>query len=208
MKGNHRISPPESLYDWWLVLFLRPLASDIDFSLRLLDLFGDASGVRSKRVMFIPYCTENDLASIQHHLSCELLDFPCKYLGVPISLRKLTKAQLQTFIDWLAITVCELESECVDQREPTDFGWIRAYFNASLSLYGHWPSTLGNQGYWHDQKRIIVERKKWCDGRSLHCLVTWTKVYLPRELGRPGISNLQNLGWVHQAKMAMAEKKS
>lgn len=106
------------------------------------------------------------------------------------------------------LTVCELESEFVDQREPTDFGWIRAYFNASLSLMAIDLFTLGNQGYWHDQKRIIVERKKWCDGRSLHCLVTWTKVYLPRELGRPGISNLQNLGWVHQAKMAMAEKKS
>lgn len=36
------------------------------------------------------------------HLLCQLLDFPCKYLGVPLSLHKLTKAQVQPIIDRIA----------------------------------------------------------------------------------------------------------
>jgi len=87
------------------VLFLQPLATDINLSLDILNLFGQASGQKTnvqKSNVFPIQCSENDMAFIQDHQPCELLDFPCKYLRVPLSLRKLTKAQLQPFIDSIA----------------------------------------------------------------------------------------------------------
>ena len=39
------------------------------------------------------------MAVIQSLLSCEIMNFPCKYLGLPLSLRKLTKEQFQPIID-------------------------------------------------------------------------------------------------------------
>jgi hypothetical protein len=38
------------------------------------------------------------------------------------------------------------------------------------------------------------------DANGGHCLVAWTKVCLPRELGGFGISNLQILGWALRAR--------
>ena len=35
-------------------------------------------------------------------MPCEVLDFPCKYLGLPLTIRKLTKADLQPMVDKVA----------------------------------------------------------------------------------------------------------
>jgi hypothetical protein len=32
-------------------------------------------------------------------LSCEFIEFPCKYLGLPLSIKKLPKSQIQGIID-------------------------------------------------------------------------------------------------------------
>lgn len=80
------------------VLFLRLLASDLDLSLDVLNLFGEASGLKTnvqKSNVFPVQGSENDLTFVQDHLPCELLNFPCQYLRFLLSLRKLTKAQLQ-----------------------------------------------------------------------------------------------------------------
>jgi hypothetical protein len=39
---------------------------------------------------------------LQERLLCEILDFPCKYLGIPLSMHKLTRAQVQPTIDRIA----------------------------------------------------------------------------------------------------------
>jgi hypothetical protein len=36
---------------------------------------------------------------VQQFLPCHLLEFPCRYLGLSLSLNKLTKDQIQSFID-------------------------------------------------------------------------------------------------------------
>jgi len=45
------------------------------------------------------------------------------------------------------------------------------------------------------------------DAKGGHCLVAWTKVCLPRELGGFGISNLQILGWTLRARWLWLKKK-
>ena len=42
------------------------------------------------------------MAIIQNLLPCEVQDFPCKYLGLPLTIKKLTKEQLQPIIDRIA----------------------------------------------------------------------------------------------------------
>jgi hypothetical protein len=39
---------------------------------------------------------------VQQLLPCNLADFPCQYLGLPLSLKKLTKDQLQPLVDKIA----------------------------------------------------------------------------------------------------------
>jgi hypothetical protein len=47
-------------------------------------------------------CAPSDIGVLQERLPCRLEDFPIKYLGLPLSIRKLTRPQLQPLIDKLA----------------------------------------------------------------------------------------------------------
>ena len=94
-----------SLYADDVAIFLQPNAADINLSLQLLDLFGEASGLRTnvQKSNVLPiHCAEENLALIQNLLPCEMLDFPCKYLGLPLTIKKLTKEQVQPIIDRIA----------------------------------------------------------------------------------------------------------
>jgi hypothetical protein len=91
-----------SLYADDVVFFLRPSAADIGITLDILDLFGKASGLRTniQKSSVLPIqCQQEDRELIQRHLPCQMQDFPCKYLGISLSLHKLTKAQIQLVID-------------------------------------------------------------------------------------------------------------
>jgi hypothetical protein len=83
----HRIS----IYADDVVIFLKPSAGDINIILELLSLFGSASGLKTnvQKSSVLPIqCKEEDRQTIQAHLPCQLLEFPYKYLGVPLSLHK------------------------------------------------------------------------------------------------------------------------
>ena len=85
-----------------VVLFLRPSASDIEITLDILQLFGNASGLTTnlQKSSVLPIqCNEEDKIVLQDSLPCQVSEFPCKYLGVPLSPYKLTKAQAQPIIE-------------------------------------------------------------------------------------------------------------
>ena len=94
-----------SIYADDVVTFLRPSVYDIDIILDMLHLFERASGLKTnmeKSSVMSIQCQEEDRQLLQAHLPCQLLEFPCKYLGVPLSLKKLTRAQIQPTIDKVA----------------------------------------------------------------------------------------------------------
>jgi len=95
---QHRIS----LYADDVTIFLRPAAADINLTLQLLQLFGDASGLKTnvQKSNVLPIqCAEEDMVTIQNLLPCEVQNFLCKYLGLPLAIKKLTKEQFQPIID-------------------------------------------------------------------------------------------------------------
>ena len=103
-----------SLYADDVAIFLQPNAADINLSLQLLDLFGEASGLRTnvQKSNVLPiHCAEENLALIQNLLPCEMLDFPCKYLGLPLTIKKVTKEQVQPNIDRIADQLPRLKAD-------------------------------------------------------------------------------------------------
>jgi len=68
---QHRIS----LYADDVVIFLRPSASDIEITLDILQLFGEASGLKTnvQKSSVLPIqCTEEDKLVLQEHLPCQI----------------------------------------------------------------------------------------------------------------------------------------
>ena len=49
-----------------------------------------------------------------------------------------------------------------------------------------------------------MEKKK--EAKGGHCIVAWTKVCLPKQLGGLGISNLQSLGWALRMRWLWLKK--
>ena len=85
-----------------LLQMILTAANDINLILNILQLFGDASGLRTnvqKSSVMPIQCSEDNMAVVQNLLPCEIMSFPCKYLGLPLSLRKLTREQFQPIID-------------------------------------------------------------------------------------------------------------
>ncbi|WVZ88091.1 hypothetical protein U9M48_034644 [Paspalum notatum var. saurae] len=98
---RHRVS----FYADDAVIFLRPASLDLQVIKCILEYFGHASGLQtnlSKSSASRIHCPADALALTDETLSCEIKEFPCTYLGLPLCLRKPTKAMLLPLIDKVA----------------------------------------------------------------------------------------------------------
>jgi hypothetical protein len=89
--------------------FFHPRENEVHTVLGILNLFGEASGLKTniqKSSVYPIRCGQEELVTLHDWLPCELSSFPCKYLGLPLSLKKLSKNQVQPIIDKVADQLC------------------------------------------------------------------------------------------------------
>jgi hypothetical protein len=99
------VQPRISLYVDDVVLFLRPVAAELNMVIRILELFGEATGLKAnvqKSNVAPIQCTQLEVQEVMDCFPCKIEEFPIKYLGLPLSVKKLSKNQLQPIIDRLA----------------------------------------------------------------------------------------------------------
>jgi hypothetical protein len=66
--------------------------ADINLVLDILRLFNKASGlqINVQKSSVVPiHSDEQTLTTAKELLPCQFVDFPCKYLGLPLSINKL-----------------------------------------------------------------------------------------------------------------------
>ena len=93
-----------SLFGDDVMLFIKPIEADLCTSPWILQCFGEASGLRvnlTKSTTFPIICTTADMERVEQFLGCSMGTYPCKYLGLPLSMRKQTLAQLMGLVDCL-----------------------------------------------------------------------------------------------------------
>ncbi|WVZ58922.1 hypothetical protein U9M48_009140 [Paspalum notatum var. saurae] len=200
---HHRIS----IYADDVVVFLRPAVGDIRITLDILSLFGDASGLQTnvqKSSVFPIQCNTEERELIQENLPCLMEDFPCKYLGIPLSLKKLSKAQIQILIDKIADQLPGWKAELMTRAgRVIQVQFVLTAMTVSFSMAVEIP--------WWAIKAIDKIRRGFLwrgrkDVKGGHCLVAWEKVQRPKELGGLGISNLQKLGWALRLRWLWLQK--
>jgi len=124
-----------------------------------------STNVQKSNVLSI-LCSDIDLAVIQEHLPCELQEFRRKYLWLPLSVRKLTKAQLQPIINGIAD---QLPGWKVDLTTQAGRAVQVQYVCSHSCLYIFpWPLNyqLGLSRQSKKFKEVSMERKG-CQRRSL-----------------------------------------
>jgi hypothetical protein len=184
-----------SIYTDDVVIFLKPSSEDIAITLDMLQLFGNASGLKTnvQKSSVLPIqCHEEDKQIIQTHLPCQLLDFPCKYLGLPLSLQKLTKAQMQPIIDKVADRLPGWKADLLTKagrKVLVQFVLISMLIYLVMAMdLPPWALKAIDK----IRKDFLWKGRK--DVKGGHCLIACPKVTRPTELGGLRISHLQNLG--------------
>jgi hypothetical protein len=115
---------------------------------------------------------------VHNLLPCERSDFPCRYLGIPLSLRKLTKEQLQPIIDrivdrlpsWKANLMTKSGREVMVQHVLTR---MIVYLAMAIDL-PHWALDAFDK----IRRGFLWRGRK--DAKGGHCLIAWGRVCRPR----------------------------
>ena len=200
---QHRIS----LYADDVVIFLRPAAADMDVTLDILHLFGNESGlvtnIQKSSVLPIQ-CNVDHKETIQTHLPCQMVEFPTTYLGLPLSLHKLTRAQIQPIIDKIADQLPRWKADLLTKAGRKN---LVQFVLTSMLIYLAMAMDLPS---WALRAIDKIRRgflwKGRREARGGHCLLAWPKVTRPVELGGLGISNLQQLGWALRMRWLWLQK--
>jgi hypothetical protein len=177
------------------VFFLRPVESDLQTTTNILRLFGEASGLRTnmaKSNISPIQCADSDMQAVTEHLPCRIEDFPIKYLGLPLSIKKLTKPQLQPLIDRLADLLPGWKVDLMTRVGRA----IQVQFVLTTTIIYH-AMTLDMPNWMHKaidkiRRNYLWRRRKEANGG--HCLVAWSTVTRPKDMGSLGIADLRNLG--------------
>uniref|UniRef100_A0A453EL27 Reverse transcriptase domain-containing protein n=1 Tax=Aegilops tauschii subsp. strangulata TaxID=200361 RepID=A0A453EL27_AEGTS len=187
--------PTISLYADDVILLCHPSPDDIVAVKEILQLFGRASGLHvnfQKSVAALIRCDIVDAAHAVAHLGCPIVEFPLTYLGIPLTLRRPTAAQLQPVVDKVA------------GKLPFWKAWLMnkagrlAFVKAVLSAIPiHQLLVLA------PPKKTIkllekIERGFLWAGRAEanggNCHVNWRRVCRPIQLGGLGVHDLERTG--------------
>lgn len=94
-----------SLYADDVILFIRPTAQEARAVKEILTIFGDTTGIRtnlSKCSITPIFGGEEALEEIVQILGCQVQQFPVRYLGIPLSTKKVQKAEFQSLVEAVA----------------------------------------------------------------------------------------------------------
>ena len=196
-----------SLYADDVALFIRSLADEMNLTTQILEVFGEASGLRTnfQKSCVIPIrCEETETTAIASSLTCSVSKFPCTYLGLPISDKKLRKADLLSWVERIGDKLPGWKANMMNMSGRAT--WVRFVLSA---LPIHVLIAL-NVPKWFIKAINKIRRAFLWKGRKEAqggcCLVAWEKVQRPLELGGLGIPNLEIMGWALQVRWLWLRK--
>jgi hypothetical protein len=196
-----------SIYADGVVMFLQPHKDELSMVKEILRIFWAASGlvtnIRKSSVTPIR-CQDQDLQIVQDTLPCSIVNFPCRYLGFPLSVRKLSKNDFQLLIDKIAHYLPGWKAGLMHSAGRVAL--IRAVLTA---VPIHHFIVVKCPKWVHKVVNKIIRAFLW-KGRKVvqggHCLVGWQRVCRPRDLGGLGILNLEVLSWALQIRWLWMRK--
>jgi hypothetical protein len=131
-------------------MFIAPTARDLAMAKVILDTFEGASGLGSNlaKCQLVSICRAED--QVQTALSifpCQRLEFPITYLGMPLSVYKLSLTSLQPYqiIRQDGKQVTNLERKTSTPEWPANSNQNHFGCNPSVHRYQHQAPTLAAQ---------------------------------------------------------------
>lgn len=169
--------------------------------------FGEVSGlvVNLTKSQAIPIrCNDINITTILQPVGLQVSTLPCTYLGMPLSLRRLRKIDIQPLIDKIAARLGHWKGRLMSRAGRLTL------LRAVLSALPVFIMTAHPLSAWAIAQIDKLRRAwLWAAGDSCtpgQCRVAWKLVCRPRDLGGLGVLDLQRfnnalrLRWLWQAK--------
>jgi hypothetical protein len=158
----------------------------------VIEDFGTASGLRTniaKCSVNLIRCTDAHEALVAQELRCPMESFPLRYLGLPLSLRKPSAAQLQYLVDNVANKLPGWKASLLDKGARLDL--VRSTLS-TMPIFAMLSLDIPIKTILLIEKIIqgfLWKGRKYVKGG--HSLVAWDKVCTPKEWGGFVIPNLR-----------------
>lgn len=180
-----------------VMVFVKPTEDKLRVCARMLDMFGQASGLRVnllKSAALPIRCTDDDMMMATWFLGCPAGTFPCQYLGLPLTTRKQTVLQFASLVDQLVA--------CLPTRRASSLPKSGCLLLALSEIPIHAMMALDIPLKTLAATIKICRGFLWCGKAKANggnCTVAWDSVCAPKWTGGLGIPNL---GWLNVAMQA------
>ncbi|XP_073355143.1 uncharacterized protein [Aegilops tauschii subsp. strangulata] len=181
-----------SIYADDVTLFVKPLASDLQFIRQVLQIFGQASGLRvnyAKSSAILIRGNDADRRRVADMLQCQEGDFPCKYLGLQLAIRQLTHAEWQPMLDHAKYFVPAWQHGLI--QRPGRLILVKSMIAAKP--VHHFMVIEASDWVFEELDRwmraFFWKGKEKVNGGQ--CLVTWNAICRPTDYGGLGIKCLK-----------------
>jgi hypothetical protein len=178
------------------VMFVVPTEQDIRAVNTILELFAAASRLHTNvsKCQFTPIqCTDDQIAVVNHWFPCPFVQFPFKYLGVPLSIYQLKKIDLHLLVDDVADRLPTWKSRLMSKAGRTTL------MKVTLSEILIHISIVVKVSPWIYSAIDMLHRDFiWTVTETTSggkCLVAWAMMARPTELGGLGTFYLTTLGY-------------
>jgi hypothetical protein len=199
---RHRVS----LYADDIVVFAKPDHADLGAVRSILDCFGKASGLLvnfGKSAVAPIHCPETAIPSVHEALSCQVVSLPCTYLGLPLSMKKLRKADLQPVMDKLASKLSFWRARLMTREGRAVY--VQAVMMATVIYL---LMALDLEPWFLQAVDKLCRGFLWAGTTKASggcCIVAWDLVCQPKMLGGLGFHNLRLLNTALQTRWLWLE---
>ena len=192
--------------DALVAIFLSPARLDLETTRTLLRCFGGATGLRTNvdKCIAMPIrCQQLHIDEVTDVFPCQVMHFPCPYLGLPLSYKRPSRAALQPVLDKI-INRCPTWKANLMAKQ----GRLILIKTVKVSIPVHHSIALELPDWFLKAYEQRLRAFFWQGSEKVHggqCMVAWETGRVPASLlRRPRDPQLEDHGVGAASPLAVA----